>query len=202
LTQRFSEVGAEVRRGSEPRVIEGKPGDAIAEMNDVEVEQEADGQPRELQVRQELRPVNGQDAFRRLYFHHHGPIDHEIHPIARIEVEVLEPKRCGYLPLNVVATLDEQVFEARLVGGLQKTWPEGSVDNERSVQDGVRPGGSSGTFSSCTLPTSADEQADDYPPPISSANLGGAKAGGRAGWAWVWGCRSAGEASNPRGAGR
>jgi hypothetical protein len=101
----------------------------------------------------------------------------------------------------VVATLDEQVFEARLVGGLQKTWPEGSVDNERSVQDGVRPGGSSGTFSSCTLPTSADEQADDYPPPISSANLGGAKAGGRAGWAWVWGCRSAGEASNPRGSG-
>ncbi len=90
--------------------------DAVLQRGHVEVDQEADSQPGELQVREELRLVDELDLFHCLELEQHGVFDNHVGTEATTEREVFVQDRDPDLFFMRDALLLELVAKTLLVG--------------------------------------------------------------------------------------
>jgi hypothetical protein len=79
--------------------------------------------------------VNRHQAFDRLDFDNKLMVNHDVHPIAAIEANVLVANGKGYLALIAYAALFHIEAQALFVSRLQKTWAEVSMNLDRKPDD-------------------------------------------------------------------
>ena len=93
-------------------------------MDDVEVDQQADGQPRQLEVRKNLGGMNGVNFFDCLNLDEYAAFDKVIHPKARVQGDAMVRDPQAYLMLEGEAQDDKLVIEANVVRFFEQAWAD------------------------------------------------------------------------------
>lgn len=104
----------------------------------MEVDEEADGQAHELEVRDELGFVDGEEAVHGFELEDHTALHEEVEAVTAVEGETFVAERDGELTLDVRAAEGELMREAVLVRGFEQPRPEVAVDLDASADDGFR----------------------------------------------------------------
>jgi hypothetical protein len=111
------------------------PFNAVAEMEDVEIDEEADTDSAEAHVRQQLRLVNGMEGLGRFHFHYDSMFHDQIDAISDFEFVALIDDGQGYFSCDFETAASQFVRQAGLVCALKKTWPEDGVHLQGSIYD-------------------------------------------------------------------
>ena len=109
--------------------------EAILEYGDVKVDEQANGESHELEIRNDLRLVNRKQALNRLDFEDQAALHHEVEAISPVEGKALVVQR--NLDLAVCAQSAQAKLErhATLVSRLQEPRPEVTVDLDACGDD-------------------------------------------------------------------
>ena len=102
---------------------------------DVEIEEQAYVKFREPQVRQHLRDMDRGELLYGLEFDDHQPLDEHVDPVPTFQIDVQVADSNRHLPLHLQPTLPERRLETDLVGVLQHSRPEISMDVDRPAND-------------------------------------------------------------------
>jgi hypothetical protein len=109
--------------------------DAIAQANNIEVEQETDANISQPQVRQDLRLVNGEESFDGLQFHDNDTLDEKVEAVAKIDANTVVDHREDQFLLNNEATDPELVCQAGSICAFHEPRPEHRMYLHRGVDD-------------------------------------------------------------------
>ena len=109
--------------------------DAVAEIGYVEVDEQSDGIPAEAQIGEELRRMNRQRLLNGLELDNYRVADEQIHPERGLKRNSLVLDREIDLALEGNATSVQLVTERRLIGRLEQSGTEYTVDFDRGAQN-------------------------------------------------------------------
>ena len=122
------------RNGVIERRIE-EAAEAILEYGDVKVDEQANGESHELEIRNDLRLVNRKQALNRLDFEDQAALHHEVEAISPVEGKALVVQRNLDLAVCAQSAQAKLVRHATLVSRLQEPRPEVTVDLDACGDD-------------------------------------------------------------------
>lgn len=82
--------------------------------------------------------MDGENFLHRLHFDNDSILNQKVDPIPVVDPEVAGLDRHWNLPVEGQVLAAELICQAGLVDRLQEAWPEGSVNQDRRAEDGLR----------------------------------------------------------------
>ena len=104
-------------------------------MDDIEIDQEADGESTESQVRQRLRPMNGVQFVDSLQLYEYEIFDHIVRPKGAVDSNVVVSDGDPFLVLELQADSFELSGKARVVNLFEATRTNRGMDGHRCTDD-------------------------------------------------------------------
>ena len=121
-------------------MVEDAPEDAVFEEADVEVQEQAAGEARELEIGDQLSFVDGSEGINALDLDDHPSFDQEVDAVAAVELDAVVDNRKRDLALNAQAGFGEFVAQTHLIGGFEQARAESAVNSDRAADDLPRDG--------------------------------------------------------------
>jgi hypothetical protein len=120
---------------NQPLVPADPASDALLQVRDVKVDQKTNAFVTQLQVRQELRFVDGKYLLDRLHFDDDGIFDQKIDSVSELERNAIVLNGKRLLGFECDMQLCQFVSEAGTVWTFEEPWPELGMDSERSAKN-------------------------------------------------------------------
>ena len=111
------------------------PPDPPCKCFDVEVDQQAKTEVKQLEVGKQLGAVNRNQSLDGFHFYNQPPLDQQVDAIRAVHAHILVPKRDLFLLYPRKPAERQLVGKARLVTRLQEAWTECSVHLDRRTDD-------------------------------------------------------------------
>ena len=108
--------------------------DTVPQVNNVEIDQESQRAATQLEMRDQLGLMDGQERIHGLELRDDPVFDQEVDSVAHVQTNTLKLNRNRQLTGYLKPLVREHMGDARLIGALQKPWTQRSVDAKRGIQ--------------------------------------------------------------------
>jgi hypothetical protein len=109
--------------------------DSLCQDLNIEIDEQADLPPAELQVSQQLRFMQGLESVYSFQLNDEGVVYQKVQTISAIQVDFAITDWKGHLPLKRDPQVPQLMTETDLIGRFHKPWPKGPMDIDRRSDD-------------------------------------------------------------------